>query len=173
MIRWGYYQRQGLPLVTRINIQRVRCKRCGRTTNVLPSFLLADRSYAVVAVAQLVALYLHQADRWKQSLKLMIELSTANRWLRRLAEQATTSLPDIRTALLNLKPGYQLAGQLNGKPASLTSTRDLLQRFITLSEQLFQAVVRLVDPKTPVNRDPFGFLNYFLAIQTGRALLQR
>jgi transposase-like protein len=173
LIRWGYYQRQGLPLVTSINIQRVRCTRCGRTTNVLPSFLLAHRSYAVVAVEQLVARYLHQADVWKKSLNINIELSTAYRWLRRLIEQANTSLPDIRTALLNLKPNFQLTGQLNDKPAPLTSKRDLLKRFITLSEQLFQAVVRLVEPKTPVPSDPFCFLNYFLAIQTEKALLQR
>jgi len=43
MIRWGYYQRRGEPIASCIRIQRVRCKKCGRTTNVLPCFLLARR----------------------------------------------------------------------------------------------------------------------------------
>ena len=102
----------------------------------------------------------------------MIDLSTAYRWLRRLSDQANHSLPDIRTALLKLKPDYPLTRQLKGQPAAVIFQRDLLQRFIRLADQLFQAAVRLVEPKTPVNSELFCFLNYFLATSTGKALLQ-
>jgi hypothetical protein len=102
----------------------------------------------------------------------MIDLSTAYRWLRRLSDQANHSLVDIRTALLKLKPDYPLTRQLKGQPAALISQRDLLKRFIQLSQQLFKAAVRLIDAKTPANSDPFCFLNYFLATSTGKALLQ-
>ena len=159
-------------MVSEINIQRVRCKQCGRTTGVLPSFLLAYRTFAVAAAEQLIITYINHPDDWRQALKLMIELSTAYRWLRRLSDQANRSLVDIRTALLKLKPDYPLTRQLKGQPSALICQRDLLKRFIRLAEQLFKAVVRLVDAKTPVNSEPFCFLNYFLATSSGKALLQ-
>jgi hypothetical protein len=134
--------------------------------------LLAYRSYAVAAAEQLIITYINHPDDWRQALKLMIELSTAYRWLRRLSNQANRSLPDIRTALLKLKPDYPLTRQLNIKPGALISQRDLLKRFIRLSQQLFKAAVRLIDAKTPVNSEPVCFLNYFLATATGKALLQ-
>lgn len=172
LIRWGYYQRQGNPLVNAIRIQRVRCKKCGRTSAVLPSFLLAYRSFAVAAAQQLLMTYINHPNDWHQALQLMIELSTAYRWLRRLSQQANRSLADIRTALLNLKPEYPLNKHINGKLASLTSTRELLIRFITLSQQLLQAAIRLNSNKQPLSTNLFCFLNYFLASQTGKALLQ-
>jgi hypothetical protein len=159
-------------MVHKINIQRIRCKQCGRTSNVLPSFLLAYRSYAVAAAEQLIISYINHPGDWHQRLKLMIDLSTAYRWLRRLGDQANRSLPDIRTALLKLKPDHPLTRQLMGKPAPLISQRALLQRFIRLAEQLLKAAVRLIDTKTPVSSDPICFLNYFLATSTGKALLQ-
>lgn len=173
LIRWGYYQRQGKPLVNTIAIQRVRCKRCGRTTNVLPSFLLAYRSFAVRAAEQLVTTYINHPDDWPQALKLMIELSTAYRWLRRLSQQANRSLADIRKALVQLKPHDPLIQPLKGPAGAVISQRDPLQQFIRLAQQLFQAAVRLIDPQTSDRSELFCFLNYFLATQTGQALLQR
>jgi hypothetical protein len=55
----------------------------------------------------------------------------------------------------------------------LTSNRELLIRFVTLSQQLFQAAVRLNGNKRAEFTDSCCFLNYFLASQTGKALLQR
>jgi transposase-like protein len=173
LIRWGYYQRQGKPLLDAIRIQRIRCQKCGRTSAILPSFLLAYRSFAVAAAQQLLMTYINHPDDWQQALKLMIELSTAYHWLRRLRQQANRSLADIRTALLNLKPDYPLTKHINGKPVSLTSNRELLTRFVTLAQQLFQAAVRLNGNKLPEFTDSCCFLNYFLATQTGKALLQR
>lgn len=172
LIRWGYYRRQGKPLLNAIRIQRVRCKKCGRTSNVLPSFLLAYRSFAVAAAEQLLMTYINRPYDWRQALKLMIELSTAYRWLRRLSQQANRSLADIRTALLDLKPDYPLDRQIKGKPALLLTNRELLIRFVNLSQQLLQAAVRLNSNKQPLSTNSFCFLNYFLATQTGRALLQ-
>jgi len=160
-------------LLNAIRIQRVRCKQCGRTSGVLPSFLLAYRSFAVAAAQQLLMTYINHPDDWQQALKLMIELSTAYRWLRRLRQQANGSLADIRTALLQLKPDYQLNKHIDGKPVSLTSNRELLRRFVTLSQQLFQAAVRRNGNKLAEFTDSYCFLNYFLASQTGKALLQR
>lgn len=134
--------------------------------------MLPYKSYAVAALKELIITYLNHPDDWHQALKLMIDLSTAYRWLRRLNDQANRSLVDIRTALLQLKPDYPLTRQLNSKPAALISQRDLLQRFIRLSQQLFQVAIRLIDTKTPVNSEPVCFLNYFLATSTGKALLQ-
>jgi hypothetical protein len=139
---------------------------------VLPSFLLPHKSYAVAALKELIITYLNHPDDWHQALKMMIDLSTAYRWLRRLSQQANQSLADIRTALLNLKPAYSLDTQINGKPASLMSNRELLIRFITLSQQLFQAAVRLNGNKQPWFSDSCCFVNYFLVTQTGKALLQ-
>jgi hypothetical protein len=172
LIRWGYYQRQGQPLLKAIRIQRVRCKCCGRTTNVLPSFLLAQKSYAVSALEQLVITYLQHPHDWKQALNIMIDLSTAYRWLRIFVHQANTTLPDIRKVLLKLKPDYQLTEHINGKPAPMANNRIILHRFIAVVEQLCQTAVRLIDNNQSTVSQSFCFLNHFLATQTKNALLQ-
>lgn len=139
---------------------------------MLPSFLLAFRKYAVAAVKQLVTTYINRPDDWKQVLDINIELTTAYRWLRILVKQANNTLPDIRKALLKLKPDHPIADGIDKEPPQLTSTRKILKRFVCLAEQLFKAAVRLLDDKKPNDADSFCFLNYFLATQTGKALLQ-
>lgn len=170
MIRWGYYQRQGLPLIKAIGIQRVRCTGCGRTTNVLPSFLLAHKRFAVGVATELLLTVSEHPDDWHQAVKIMIDLSTVYRWLRRFSQQANTSLPIIRTALLELQPHAQL---LPEPSAPLLSLPVLIKRFFKLNQRLFNATVRLVGKKPPLITDLFCFLNYFLATHTGKALLQR
>jgi len=169
LIRWGYYQRQGLPLLSEIRIQRVRCTGCGRTTNVLPSFLLAYKCFAVMVAKELLLTVMEHPDNWKQVLKVIIDLSTAYRWLRRFTSQANTSLPAIRKALLELEPDTRL---IQHRSSPLTSTTAVINRFIRLSQRLFQASVRLIGNKQPLVTDLFCFINHFLAISTGKALLQ-
>lgn len=161
-----------LPEAGMIRIQRVRCKSCHKTTNVLPSFLLARKPYAVTALKELIITYIQQPEQWKRSPNLIIDISTAYRWLRILSQQANQSLPQIRKALLKLVPEYKISDHLSGRPTSLTSKRTLLKRLITLNARLFKAVVRLLEDKALVTEDAFGFLNYFLATQTANALLQ-
>ena len=161
-----------MPVVSSILIQRVRCKRCRRTTNVLPCFLLAQKSFAVAVVKELVTTFINHPQDWKQLLDIDIDLTTAYRWLRILTQQANETMPEIRKALLQLKPDYKLIDQLNGKPAQLTNTRKVLQRFVYLAKKLHQEAVRLVDENKPISTDCFCFLNYFLADHTGKALLQ-
>ena len=108
LIRWGYYQRQGLPRIHDIKIQRVRCTGCGRTTNVLPSFLLAYKCFSFRVLQQLLLFIMKHPDDWKQILTTMLDASTVFRWLRRFIKQANTSLPAIRKALLELEPDTQL-----------------------------------------------------------------
>jgi hypothetical protein len=138
----------------------------------LPSFLLADRSFAVAAAEQLVATYMKQPENWQQQLPLTMDLSTAYRWLRRLSNQANTSLPDIRKALLKLKTDDQLTQPFQTKVAPVTSNHDLLKRFFTFAQQLLEAVLYLAKPKPVADTNVFTFLNYFLATHTGKALLQ-
>jgi transposase-like protein len=169
LIRWGYYQRQGLPQVPKIKIQRVRCTGCGRTTNVLPSFLLAYKYFAVRMAKKLLLLIMEHPHDWKQALKPIIDMSTAYRWLRRFIRQANTSLPAIRKALLELVPDTRL---IQPQSLAVMSTPAIVTRFISLSQRLFQASVRLVDIKQPLVSDLFCFINHFLATATGKALLQ-
>ncbi len=172
LIRWGYYKRRGHPVVSRIHIQRVRCKKCGRTTNVLPCFLLAQKSFAVAALKQLVTTFINHPTDWIKILNDDFDLANAYRWLRILTQQANQAMPEIRKALLKLKPDYQLMDQLNGKPALLTPRTNIVQRFISLAQKLHIEAVRLVDKNKPIATDCFCFLNYFLANNTGKALLQ-
>lgn len=158
--------------MSRILIQRVRCKKCGRTTNVLPCFLLAQKSFAVAVVKELVKTFINHPQDWKQLFDIDIDLATAYRWLRILTQQANEAMPEIRKALLTLKPGYKLIDQLNGKPVSLTNSRNVLQRLVCLVKKLHQQAVGLVGKNKPISTDYFCFLNYFLANHTGKALLQ-
>lgn len=154
-----------------IRIQRIRCSKCGHTTNVLPSFLLAQKSYAVSLLKELVMSFVQHPDDWKDVIGLTIDLSTAYRWLRQLQRQALESLPTIRKALLKFQPGHPVMDSTDAKAEALTATRDILERFLSLSDQLFKAAVRLVDDNDPQNVDLFCFLNYFLAQKTKKALL--
>lgn len=171
LIRWGYYKRFALPLKGFIRIQRIRCTYCGRTTNVLPSFLLARKSYTVSALKYLINAFINYPNDWKRSPEIIMDVSTAYRWLRILANQALQSLPAIRKTLLKIKPDQPIMDTTDAQPIPLTSTRVILTRFLSLAEQLHKAAVRLVDKTEPQNDDLFSFLNYFLAKTTAKPLL--
>ena len=171
LIRWGYYKRYTLPLPGVIRIQRIRCMNCGHTTNVLPSFLLAHKSYQVNALQELVSQVIKQPMDWKKSPDIVIDLSTAYRWLRRLKQQALQSLPTIRNILLTIKPDHPVMDATDVQPEPLVAINVILKRFLSLAEQLFTAALCLVDTHAPENDDLFCFLNHFLAKETGRALL--
>jgi len=168
LIRWGYYGRQALPSEKSMQIQRVRCKKCGRTTNVLPSFLLVRKSYSVKALKKLVLTFIKHPDDWNKILDISIDLATAYRWLKVLAQQARKSLPEIRKEILNIQPDYPLR-DYPSEP--VLSNRIIIRRFLAAARQLFQAAVRLVDKKEANDDALFCFLNYFLAKHTGKALL--
>ena len=173
LIRWGYYQRQAQPLHSAVRIQRVRCKKCRRTTNVLPSFLLVDKRYAADALKQLVNIYLSHPTDWTRQLPPLLDLSTAYRWLRMFLRQANASLPDVRKALLLLNPDDSLELQITGKPPPQSTRHSTIARFIACANQLVLAALRLVELKPPLPTDAFCFLNYFLATFSGKALLQQ
>jgi hypothetical protein len=168
LIRWGYYFRQTLPLTGMIRIQRVRCKLCGRTTHVLPSFLLARRRHGVKVLENFIRTFVDNHCNWKQLLDISLDLSTAYRWLRIISQQALEVLPDIRKELLTLIPDHPLK---QCQPEPVPSTQILLKRFLLLSRQLFKAAVRLAEPKDPLKEDLFCFLNLFLTQKTGKPLL--
>jgi len=110
---------------------------------MLPCFLLAQKSFAVAVVKQLLTTVLQHPHDWTQILDSDIDLATAYRWLRMLSRPANHAMPEIRKALLQLKPDYQLTDQMNGKPALLTPRTKLLPRFISLAQQLHTEALRL------------------------------
>jgi len=173
MVRWGYYTRFALPLKEVIRIQRIRCNSCGRTTNVLPSFLLAYRSYTVKTLKDLVALFIAHPHAWSKSPEIIVDMSTAYRWLRTLKQQASEALPAIRKALLDLAPEHPVMAPSDTQPEPATSSRVILEHLLTLTERLFKAAVRLAENNDPHTDDLYCFLNHFLAHQTGKALLVR
>lgn len=172
MIRWGYYTRRGLPIVERIRIQRVRCKNCHRTTNVLPSFLLAHKRHAVNVVDDLMTCYINRPNDWQGAPAIAMDLSTAYRYLRVLARQANDVLPELRKALLRINPHYCLTEHIDGAPPSFASKRSLLERFIMLSQRLLTDGVRLARDNCSDSTELYPFINYFLATHTHKALLQ-
>jgi len=156
-----------------IKIQRIRCKRCKRTTNVLPSFLLAHRTYHVDALKELVTKLIDNPYSWHKTLKLTIDidLATAYRWLGIFKKQIIASLPEIRKTLLKFKPDVKIKHDYDGKPVEFAPIEHLIQRFLYFSEKLLKALVRLVDENPVPFTNVYCFLNYFLARNTGKALL--
>jgi len=116
-------------------------------------------------------LFIKDPHDWKKSPGIMIDLSTAYRWLRVLKQQALQSLSTIRKELLKLKPDRPVMDAADALPEPLISTSVILKRFLSLTEQLFKAAMCLANKDNPENDDLFRFLNYFLARQTGKALL--
>jgi transposase-like protein len=172
LIRWGYYTRRGLPMFDHIRIQRIRCKSCHRTTNVLPSFLLANKQHTVNVVEDLVTCYINQPDDWQGALDISIDISTAYRYLRALVQQVNDVLPELRKALLSIDPHYCLTEHIDGAPPSVTSKRSILQRFVALAQRLLTAGVRLARDHCSNPTELYPFINYFLATDTKKALLQ-
>lgn len=168
MIRWGYYTRRGLPDLNFVKIQRIRCQNCHLSTNVLPSFLLAHKSYHVYALETFLSLYIDQHHCWKQSPDFPMDLSTAYRWLRCLRVQVKFFLPRIRKALLELAPETSCQ---DNQAASVLSDQNLFGKLLTLGEQLYMTVVRLNGSKDKPTANVLGFLNSFLASDSGKALL--
>lgn len=168
MIRWGYYSRRGLPDLSSVKIQRIRCNDCLLSTNVLPSFLFAHKSYHVHALDTLLSLYIDQHHCWKQSPDFPMDLSTAYRWLRCLRVQTRFFLPRIRKALLELAPETSCQ---DNQAASVLTDQNLFGNLLTLGEQLYMTVVRLDGSKDKPTANVLVFLNSFLASDSGKLIL--
>jgi hypothetical protein len=151
-------------------IQRVRCKVCGRTTNLLPSFLLAQKSFQVCEFEKVINLILNHSQDWKKLPSLPVDISTSYLWLRRFKEQVHESLPLLREKLLTLKPNTPVKTQ--SVPTGLMSDVELLQQFLNVAQLLHQTTISLLKPQPPEDANVFSFLNYFLAQNTGKALLE-
>jgi len=155
-----------------MRIQRIRCKGCGRTTNILPSFLLARKSHSIGALKALIELFIiNDTKDWKKHFDLSLDISTAYRWIRSLKEQALMALPEIRKTLLELKPEQSIGDVSEAHPMVFTSAEFFLKRFLKITEQLFAEAVRLTDGTMHQNSDLFCFLNHFLAYKMGQPLL--
>jgi transposase-like protein len=167
-VRWGYNKRSGLPYPKPIRIQRIRCKSCGHTFSLLPSFLLAHRSHSVTCLKIVVHSLITLGKDWKKSPDVLVDLSTAYRWLRILRIQILFMLPAIRKTLLHMAP--ETAG-FDAKTKMLLSDPVLFKRFLDVGEQLYKAAVRLADAKEETETEIFNFLNFFLTKNLGHPLL--
>jgi hypothetical protein len=151
-------------------IQRIRCKVCGRTTNLLPSFLLAQKSFQVCVFEEVVNLLINHSQDWKKRPRLPVDISKIYLWLRRFKEQVHESLPLLREKLLTLKPNTPIKTQ--SVPTGLVSEIELFQQFLNVAQLLHQTTISLLKPQPPEDANVFSFLNYFLAQHTGKALLE-
>ncbi|MCP4652641.1 MAG: IS1 family transposase [Candidatus Omnitrophica bacterium] len=166
LIRWGYYKRKRLPAIDLIKIQRIRCKKCGKTTNVLPSFLLANKSYMVIVLKKLIQSY-NSSPTWYKQMNLAIdELSTAYRWLNKLKQQAVHSLPLIKNTLVKLSAKHKTNFKFKAEPTNPLLDKDVLIQFQNVAQQLVMAAVYLVNDKSTVFSNSFSFVNYFLSQMT-------
>jgi len=150
-------------------IQRIFCKTCDRTTHLLPSFLLYHKSFMVSALEALIRLRLNQPTDWIKSPELKMELSKAYAWLRQLKKQIDVCLPLLREKLLTLQPDAPVRTQ--SVPGGLIRDVELIQQFMDVAQSLHQTTISLIN-KSPEACDLFSFLNYFLAQNTGKALLE-
>jgi hypothetical protein len=129
---------------------------------------LAHKSFSIDVLKALLSAFICDTINWKKSPHLLIDLSTAYRWLKIIEIQAKISLPDIRKELLLLKPNHHL---FHSKTKPLLTRKALLERFISGGEQLLKAAVRRIGKKGLSLTDPYCFLNYFLAKTSGKPLL--
>jgi len=96
MIGHGYYRRKprdGLEVYP-MQIKRWRCKECGRTVSVLPSFLLRYRQYLLRVIEAVLALRFEVLGSWAAILASVAgsgypALRTLQRWCASFGEQAT------------------------------------------------------------------------------------
>lgn len=99
---------------------------------------------------------------------MLVDLSTAYRWLRILRLQILSMLPAIRKTLLHMAP--ETIG-FDAKTETLLSDPVLFKRFLDVGEQLYKTAVCLADAKEDTKTELFNFLNFFLAKNLGHPLL--
>lgn len=106
MIGHGYYERQpedgGKGWL--IRIKRWKCKACGKTVSVLPSFLLRFRHYLLEVIANALALRLEKQASWAEvragcSSAGMPGEQTIRRWCASYSEQAGRWLGAVQSTL--------------------------------------------------------------------------
>jgi hypothetical protein len=115
LIRWGSYARSAVTKEAeyRIRVQRVRCKRCGRTHSLLPDFLHPHRHFALDWLRRVVSLYLLVGLGWRRLLRRVQgqgpARSTVREWVASFAYGAGHLLFDrLLRHLLTLEPHADL-----------------------------------------------------------------
>ena len=156
LIRWGTYPRGAVTaeVAYRLQIQRVRCKVCGRTHSLLPDFLHPHRHFVIHLLQHVVSLYLLVGLGWRRLLRRLggrgPARSTVREWVASFAYGAGHLLLDqLLRSLFALAPDTELPERspkhLERVPDS--SRRRQLQNAYTfwlLAEQLYALVkVRL------------------------------
>ena len=139
MIGHGYYRRkprdqlQAYPLW----VKRWRCKECGRTVSVLPSFLLQYRHYLLRVIQAVMALRFEGMASWAVILAEMAgsgypALRTMQRWCQSFREQAERWLKAVQEwlAMQDSRSGW-----LDAQGEALTA-KDSAQALLAASEHL-------------------------------------
>jgi hypothetical protein len=95
MIGHGYYRRKPRDQLQayQMQIKRWRCKECGRTMSVLPSFMLRYRHYLLGTIEVVLALRFERLARWAAILAQVggggyPGLRTIQRWCGSFGKQA-------------------------------------------------------------------------------------
>ena len=152
LIRWGIYRRGAVTaeVAYRLQIQRVRCKVCGRTHSLLPDFLHPHRHFVIHLLQQVVSLYLLVGLGWRRLLRRLggrgPARSTVREWVASFAYGAGYLLLDrLLRSRFALAPDVGLPERppkhLDRVPAS--SRRHQLQNAYTfwlLAEQFYALV---------------------------------
>lgn len=154
-IFWGSYARWAYTTTDRIRIriERVRCRVCGVTDALLPSFLHLFRRYGLPLIQKAITLAL-DAGLWGDALADAVgpyhapAPSTIREWLWSFALSADRLLPWLQCTLSALEP--LSAFQLGRAPAHLQAIRNPTRRIaftrawqaLRLAEALYAAVRR-------------------------------
>jgi hypothetical protein len=174
-IRWGYYLRLLRPSGKTIRIQRVRCKGCGRTEQVLPAFLLARKHHLTSVLTLLARTHIDSqgslAQTYLQTPEVPIALCTFYRWSKTLLRQLECGLPRLKRTLLKLEPAAALHPGRAGPQSRAEDLRRYLKQALAITLQLAEAAVRLMPQFQPELTEPFLLLNAFLHEVTGKALM--
>jgi len=177
LIGWGIYLRWAClgDHEYRIQIQRLRCKACGRTHSLLPDFLHPFRHYVLALLQHVVSLYLLTGLSWERLLRQLPEAgparSTVREWLDSFAYGAGELLLGMLThSLLLLEPLAELPDTVPEHLARITNPirrRRLMRayRFWLLAERLY-AQVKLRQPRLHFAEGQlFAFLLHWLQSQ--------
>jgi hypothetical protein len=131
MIRWGRYKRSVKTGEEKYNlqIQRVRCKACGRSQALLPDFLHPYRHYALKLLQQALWLYLFVGLGIERLLERLPpagpEPATVQEWVRSFGYGAGYLLLDVlRRFMMSLYPESDLSGRA---PPELERSRNAAQ----------------------------------------------
>jgi len=164
LIRWGFFRRLSFSIEKTIRIQRVRCKKCHKTSSLVPTFLVPYKSVSMFIIQDFVNSYVYTDNSIAQicnDSQVTKELDTLYRWMKNLIHNARQYTPFFLSHLLHLN-SESAVPELIALIAHQSNRKAQLLAFIAAADYLLQESHSLLLFHTFSQHRILEFISYLL-----------